>query len=156
MSQEKFDQTDYFKKFYEVWEKTLFDTFEMWSKSPFVNKSGAAGNDKPIDFDPAVYYKKFYETWEKSMSEALEMWLKSPLFASSAGKMVEKSSEFKKYMDEVMERSLRNMHFPTKGDIDRILTSLNNLEAKINDIWDKVDEIKTVERASNKKSATKQ
>jgi hypothetical protein len=70
--------------------------------------------------------------------------------------MVEKSSELKKYMDEVIERSLRNMHFPTKSDIDRILTSLNNLEAKINDLWDKVDEIKTVERASNKKSATKQ
>jgi hypothetical protein len=155
MSQEKVDNIDYYKKFYEVWEKTMHEAFELWSKSPFLDKSWEKGNNKTMDFDPAAYYKRFYETWEKAMSEALEMWLKSPLFTQSAGKMVEKSSELKKYLDEVMEKSLRNMHFPTKGDIDRILASLNNLEAKINDLWDKIDEIKTAGRSTAKKSAAR-
>ncbi len=154
MSEEKFDYMDYYKKFYEVWEKTMSEALEMWSKSPFLNKDVAAGNDKTMDFDPALYYKKFYETWEKSMSEALEMWLKSPLFAASAGKLIEKSSGFKKYLDEVMERSLNNMRLPTKNDIDRVLASLNNLEAKINDLWDKIDELKTGGRATTKKSSS--
>lgn len=155
MSQEKFDQIDYYKKFYEIWEKTMYEAFETWSKSPLLNESESGGNDNSIDFDPASYYKKFYETWEKTMSEALEMWLKSPLFASSAGKIMEKSSELKKYLDVVMEKSLRNMHFPTKGDIDNILASLNNLEAKINDLVDKVDEINKAGRSSAKKSGNR-
>src|SRR3990170_2152193 len=98
-------------------------------------------------FDYMDYYKKFYETWEKSMSEALEMLLKSPLFAASAGKLIEKSSGLKKYLDEVMERSLNNMRLPTKNDIDRVLASLNNLS-------DKIDEIKTGGRVTSKKSAS--
>ncbi|MCI0455280.1 MAG: hypothetical protein L0Y68_09850 [Candidatus Dadabacteria bacterium] len=155
MSQEKFDQIDYYKKFYEVWEKTMYEAFEMWSKSPLLNKSESGGNDETIDFDPSSHYKKFYETWERTMSEALEMWLKSPLFASSAGKIMERSSELKKYLDEVMEKSLKNMHFPTKGDIDKILASLNNLEAKINDLGDKVDEINKAGRSSTKRSSTR-
>jgi len=154
MHEEKFDYMDYYKKFYEVWEKTMFEALGMLSKSPLLNKDAAAGNDKTMDFDPALYYKKFYETWEKSMSEALEMWLKSPLFAASAGKLIEKSSGFKKYLDEVMERSLNNMRLPTKNDIDRVLASLNNLEAKINDLWDKIDELKKGGRATTKKSSS--
>lgn len=153
MSEEKSDYIDYYKKFYEVWEKTMSEAVEMWSKRPFLNKGGAAGNDKAIDFDPAAYYKRFYEIWEKTMSEAMETWLKSPLFAASTGKIVEQSSGLKKYLDEVMERSLKNMHLPTKNDIDRVLASLNNLEAKINDLWDKIDELKTGGRASTKKPA---
>jgi hypothetical protein len=33
------------------------------------------------------------------------------------------------------------MRFPTKSDIDRVLSSINNLEAKVNDLLDKVDDI---------------
>jgi hypothetical protein len=139
MSQEKFDFAEYYKKFYESWEKTMSEALEMWAKSQFL--STAEGREKVSDVDPIAFYKKFYEIWENSMSEALEAWLKSPLFAASVGKAVEKSSEFKKYLDEVMEKSLKNMHLPTKSDIDRVLASINNIEAKINDLSDKVDEL---------------
>jgi hypothetical protein len=46
------------------------------------------------------------------------------------------------------------MRLPTKNDIDRVLASLNNLEAKINDLSDKIDEIKTGGRVTSKKSAS--
>ena len=111
---------------------------------------------KAPDYDPLTYYRKFYEVWEKTMSEALEMWLRSPLFASTMGKTIERSSEFKKYMNEIMEKSLKNMHVPTKTDIDRVLSAINNVEAKVNDVWDKVDEINVPEKTSApRKSKTK-
>src|SRR5919109_2545835 len=146
MSQERFDYIEFYKKFYESWEKTMSEAVDMWAKRPFLSKRDEGG--KASDFDPLTYYKKFYEVWEKTMSEALEMWLKSPLFASTLGKTIERSSEFKKYMNEVMEKSLKNMHVPTKTDIDRVLSAINNIEAKINDMWDKVDEINVPEKAS--------
>lgn len=151
MNEEKFDYMGFYKKFYEAWEKTMSEGIDVWTKSPFLS-AGEAGDNAP-GFDPVAYYKKFYEVWEKTMSEALEIWLKSPLFAVTMGKTIEKSSEFKKYLDEVMEKSLKNMHLPTKSDIDRVLASINNLEAKINDLWDKIDELKPSAKTSPKKSA---
>jgi hypothetical protein len=142
-----FDYGEFYKKFYEAWEKTMSEAIDIWMKSPIMSK-GEGGNAS--EFDPIAYYKRFYETWEKTMSEALEMWLNSPLFAANMGKAVEKSSEFKKYLDDVIEKSLRNMRIPTKTDIDRVLSSINNIEAKINDLMDKVDEIKASKRAPTK------
>ena len=151
MNEEKFDYMGLYKKFYEAWGKTMSEGIDMWAKSPILSASETG--DKDPGFDPVVYYKKFYEVWEKTMSEALEIWLKSPLFAATIGGTIEKSSEFKKHLDEIMEKSLRNMHLPTKSDIDRVLASINNIEAKINDLWDKIDELKSSAKASPRKSA---
>ncbi len=148
MSKEKFDYTEFYKKFYEGWEKTMSEAVEMWTKSPLLNK-GESGGTTP-DYDPVTNYKKFYEIWEKTTSDALEMWLNSPLFTANMGKAVEKSSEFKRYLDEVIEKSLKNVRIPTKTDIDRVLSSINNIEAKINDLTDKVDELKTSKQSSKK------
>ena len=152
MSEEKFDYIEFYKKFYGAWEKAMSEGIDMWAKSPFLN-TGEMSSKAP-SFDPLTYYKKFYEVWEKTMSEALDIWLKSPLFAATLGKTVEKSSEFKKYIDEVMERSLKNMRLPTKSDIDRVLSSINNIEAKVNDLSDKLDELKPSGKASFKRSAS--
>lgn len=143
-----FDYSEFYKKFYEGWEKTMSEAIDIWTKSPFLNKAESGQNN--AEFDPVANYKKFYETWEKTTSEALEMWLNSPLFAANMGKAIEKSSEFKKYLDEVIEKNLKNMRIPTKTDVDRILSTINNIEAKINDLMDKVEEIKLPKKASHK------
>ncbi len=143
-----FDYSEFYKKFYEGWEKTMSEAIDIWTKSPFLNK--AESDQKNAEFDPVVNYKKFYETWERTTSEALEMWLNSPLFAANMGKAIERSSEFKKYLDEVIEKNLKNMRIPTKTDVDRILSTINNIEAKINDLMDKVDEIKLTKKTSSK------
>jgi poly(hydroxyalkanoate) synthase III subunit E len=149
-NEEKFDYMGFYKKFYEAWEKTMSEGIDMWSKSPLLSSRDTG--DKATSIDPVTYYKRFYEVWEKTVSEALEIWLKSPLFAATMGKTIEKSSEVKKYLDEVMEKSLKNMHLPTNSDIDRVLASINNIEAKINDLWDKIDELKSSVKSSPKKS----
>ncbi|MCI0482056.1 MAG: hypothetical protein L0213_10775 [Candidatus Dadabacteria bacterium] len=147
MSKEAFDYTEQYKKFYEAWEKTMSEAMDMWKKNPIAKNEANEGKE---DYDPIAQYKKFYETWEKSSSEVLEKWVNSPLFAANIGKAVEKSSEFKKYFDEAVEKTLKNMRFPTKGDIDRVLASINNLEAKVNDLLDKVDDYNKPTRSSKK------
>jgi Poly(R)-hydroxyalkanoic acid synthase subunit (PHA_synth_III_E) len=147
MSKEMFDYTDHYKKFYEAWQKTMSEAMDMWRQNPPIENETS---EKSGDYDPIAQYKKFYETWEKSSSEVLEKWVNSPLFAANIGKAVEKSSEFKKYFDQAVEKTLKNMRFPTKSDIDRMLESINNLEEKINDLVDKVDEIGKPVRTSKK------
>ncbi len=81
------------------------------------------------------------------------MWLNSPLFAASAGKAVGKSAEFKKYIDDITERTLKGMHLPTKGDVDRVLASLNNLESRVNDLAEKIDELQSAAVGKTKRAS---
>jgi hypothetical protein len=139
MSEQNFSHAEFYKRFYDIWEKTLGEAFDIWAKSPFLKNAPSVEGDP--NFNPNVYYKKFYDIWEKTTSEAVEMWLKTPLFASTVGKAVEQSSEFKRYVDQVMERSLKSLQLPTKGDIDKTLAAINKIEEKINDLIEKVEEL---------------
>jgi len=141
MSEQGFNQTEFYKKFYQSWEKTFEEAFEMWTNSPLLNKESQAGNIKNLN--PGEQYKKFYGVWEQTMSDALEMWQKTPLFASSIGKAIEKSSELKTYVDKMMEHALTNMHLPTKNDMDKTLAAINNIEEKINDLIERVEDLQS-------------
>ena len=135
MSKESTDTSEQYKKFYETWEKSMTEAMDLWRSNPLFKGEAGDGGDN------AAHYKKFYETWEKSSSEIMETWVNSPLFAANIGKSVERSSELKKYFDEAVEKTLKNMRFPTKGDVDRLHASINKLEEKINDLTDSIEEL---------------
>lgn len=147
MSKETFDYSEQYKNFYEAWGKTMTEAMDVWRANPLLFNEGA--DEGP---DKTAHYKKLYEAWEKSSSEIMETWVNSPLFASNIGKAVEKSSEIKKYFDEVVEKTLKNMRFPSKSDIDRVLSSINNLEAKMNDLSDKIDDMNQARNPSKKRT----
>jgi len=149
VTDENMEYGTYYKRFYEIWEKSMSEALDIWRKN--LDKSVKNEGGKPIDFSNVEYYKKFYETWEKSTSEALEKYINSPLFALSIGKAIEKSSELKKYFDEVVEKSLKNVRLPSKNDTDRIHNAINGIEAKINDLSDMVEELKSSKMPSKKK-----
>jgi len=148
MSKDEFNYNEHYKTFYEAWEKTMSEVMEMWTKNPVLNHEDS---DAVSDINPAKSYKEFYETWENSSSELLETWVNSPLFASSIGKAVERSAEFKKQFDEAVEKTLKSLRLPSKNDIDKVLASINNLEAKINDLTDIVDDLKPDKRTTQHK-----
>lgn len=149
MTDENMEYGEYYKRFYEIWEKSMSEALDIWRKN--LDKSLKNEGDKPIDFANVELYKKFYETWEKSTSEALEKYINSPLFALNIGKAVERSSELKKYFDQVVEKSLKNVRLPSKNDIDRIHNAINVIEAKINDLSDMVEELRSSKTPSKKK-----
>jgi hypothetical protein len=149
VTNENMEYGEYYKKFYDIWEKSMLEALDIWKKN--LDKTIMNEGDKPIDFSNVEYYKKFYETWEKSTSEALEKYINSPLFALNIGKTIEKSSELKKYFDEVIEKSLKNVRLPSKNDIDRIHNAINSIEAKINDLSEMVEELKSSKMPSKRK-----
>jgi hypothetical protein len=149
VSNEDIEYGEYYKRFYNIWEKSMLEALDMWKKN--LGKTIENEGDKSTDFNAVEYYKKFYETWEKTTSEALEKYVNSPLFAVNIGTAVEKSSELKKYFDEVVEKSLKNLHLPSKNDIDRIHNAINTIEAKINDLSDMVEELRSSKTPSKRK-----
>lgn len=149
MSNEDVEYGEYYKRFYDIWEKSMLEALDMWKKN--LGKTIQDEGEKPTDFNAVEYYKKFYETWEKTTSEALEKYINSPLFALNIGKAVERSSELKKYFDEVVEKSLKNLRLPSKNDIDRIHNAINTIEAKINDLSEMVEELRNSKMPSKRK-----
>ena len=149
MNREEFEYGEYYKQFFKLWEKSMMEAFDVWKKN--ASTKNKVESEKKDEFDSSAYYKDFYDSWEKVTTEALEKWVNSPLFASNIGKIIEKSSEFKKYFDQAMEISLKNMNLPSRRDLERVLGSINNIEAKINDLSDKVDEILISKKGKSKK-----
>ncbi|GBD39943.1 hypothetical protein HRbin37_02229 [bacterium HR37] len=102
------------------------------------------GDKKREEPDYFNYFKRVYELWEKSASQALELWIKSPLFKNTMEKALEKSTEFRNYIQEVMDRTLKYRYFPMKNDIDKLAEYLSSLEEKLNKLESKINELQSI------------
>jgi hypothetical protein len=124
----------------------------------------------PEDFNPLIglrmkkregelyyfsYFKRLYESWEESTSQALEVWLKSSLFTNTTEKAIEKSVEFKNYIYDIMERTLKQRYFPMKNDMEKIINSLDNLEIKLNKLSERINELQITEKSTLKRKRVK-
>ncbi len=108
------------------------------------------------ELDYFSYFKKLYESWEKSMSQALEFWFKNPLLTNTTEKAIEKSAEFKNYIYDIMERTLRHRYFPMKDDMNKVITYLDKLEIRVDELSERIDELQVVERPTLKHKKSKQ
>lgn len=111
---------------------------------------------REIELDYFSYFKKLYESWEKSMSQALEIWLKNPLLTNTTEKAIEKSAEFKNYIYDIMERTLRHRYLPIKDDMDKVITSLDKLEIRVDELSERIDELQAVDKLTLKHKKAKQ
>jgi Na+/phosphate symporter len=102
------------------------------------------------ELDYLSYFKKLYESWEKYMFQALEVWLKNPLFTNTTEKAIEKSTEFKNYIHDIMERSLKQRYFPMKDDMDKVITSLDKLETRVSELSERINEFQVAEKSMSK------
>lgn len=103
------------------------------------------------------YFKKLYESWEESTHKMMDVWFNSPLM----DRAVEKSSEFKNYVQVFMEQSLEQRNVPEREEMDKLINTIDDLELKIARLEEKIEdlEIKPEQSASaskSKKEKTKQ
>lgn len=85
------------------------------------------------------YFKKLYESWEESTHKMMDIWFNSPLMERA----VEKSSEFKDYVQDFMERSLEQRNIPERNDMDKLLNTIDSLEVKIAKLEEKIENLET-------------
>lgn len=97
------------------------------------------------------YFKKLYESWERSMSKAMGVWLNNPLFTHSTEKAIEKSVEFKDYIYDIMDRTLKHRFIPPIYDIDKLAKSLDELEIKLNEVQEKINKIQSVKKSTTER-----
>jgi predicted RNase H-like nuclease (RuvC/YqgF family) len=111
---------------------------------------GRCGLAKKKELDEVYYlgyFKKLYESWEESTHKVMDIWFNSPLMERA----VEKSSEFKDYVQGFMEQSLEKRNIPERSEMDKLLNTIDSLEMKIAKLEEKIENLETEsEKASPK------
>lgn len=85
-------------------------------------------------------WKDGFNTWEQTTAKYLEEMLKSPLVLEPSGKMLTLAMKAKKKRDDAVNKWWGSLGLPTKHDQERTLHSLNQLQSRIMDLEEKLDE----------------
>ena len=85
------------------------------------------------------YFKKLYESWEESTHNMMDVWFNSPLMERA----VEKSSEFKNYVNVLMKESIEQRLKSEKEDMSKLINTIDALELKIAKLEEKIENLET-------------
>lgn len=85
-------------------------------------------------------WKKGFDAWEDSTAQRLESWLKSPKLLRPSGALLSKALRSKARADHLAARVLGAVGLPTRRDQERTLHLLNQLNSRILDLEEKLEE----------------
>jgi len=95
--------------------------------------------------DPFSQMLQFYDDWTKTWSGAASEMVSSKPFADSMAKQLESSLSaaqlMRRQMAQLMEQSLQQMSMPTRKEIVSIAERMTNIEMRLDDLEDKVDQV---------------
>ena len=85
-------------------------------------------------------FKDSFNTWEKSTAKYMEEVLKNPVVLWPAGKMLTATMKTRTRMDEASAKMWGSMGLPTKRDQERTLHALNQLQSRIMDLEEQLED----------------
>lgn len=85
-------------------------------------------------------YKKSFDAWEKATAQLMESWLRSPLVLEPAGSMLSAAMKAKSVSDKASALWWAGMGLPTKRDQERTLHALNELESRLLDLEERLED----------------
>ena len=94
------------------------------------------------------YFKKLFESWEESTNKFMDVWMNSPLMERA----VEKSSEFKSYIQGFIEQTLEQRYVPGKKDMEKLIDTLDSLGDKIAELEGKITNLQSGAKKSPQKT----
>jgi len=84
---------------------------------------------------------EMFAVWQKMMSESMETLLRSPLFLAAMGKGLENSLLVKEQVDKSLQAYLQALNLPSTKDVQRVLEGLRSLQAEVEALRAKVDQL---------------
>jgi hypothetical protein len=85
-------------------------------------------------------WKKGFDAWEASTARVLEAWMKSPLVLEPSGALLTATMKMKASSDRAAARFWASMGLPTRADQERALHALNQLESRLYDLEERLDD----------------
>ena len=87
-------------------------------------------------------WKKGFYAWENATAEYAEQWMRSPLVLKPSGKMLSVAMKIKTANEKAAATWLSAVGLPTRRDQERTLHALNELQSKLYDLEDRIDDIR--------------
>lgn len=85
-------------------------------------------------------WKQAFDQWEGATAKALEQWMKSPLVLEPAGSWLSAGMRFKAMADRSAALWWGSLGLPTKRDQERALHALNQLESRLLDLEEQLED----------------
>jgi len=90
--------------------------------------------------NPWEIYKKFFNAWETTTAQYMETVMKSPLVLEPGGAWLTAMMKAKTQTDKVAAGFWGSLGLPTKRDQERALHKLNQLESRLLDLEEKLND----------------
>lgn len=87
-------------------------------------------------------WKKGFNAWESATAGYMEQVMKNPLLLGPSGKMMAEGFKTKAQADKAMAQWVGMMGLATKRDQERTLHALNQIQSRLADLEEKLDERK--------------
>lgn len=85
-------------------------------------------------------WKKAFDKWENTTAQFLEPWLRSPAVLEPAGSALSATMKLKAMTDKAMAAWWSGVGLPTKRDQERALHKLNQLESRLLDLEEQLED----------------
>jgi hypothetical protein len=85
-------------------------------------------------------WKKSFDTWENATAKLWEQWIKSPLVLGPSGHLLSAAARAKAASDKAAAAFWGAIGLPTKRDQERALHKLNQLESKLLDLEERLED----------------
>ena len=95
---------------------------------------------------PWDLWKKAFFNWENQTAKYLEEVMKSPLVLKPGGMLLGSMTKNRAKTNQMMTQMWGNMGLPTKTDQERMLHAINQLQSKIYDLEERLEELQEKEK----------
>lgn len=126
--------------FAQAWQQSM----EEWTRAWTGLVQPAQEGEKPPP-TPTEVWKRSSDRWLTAWSSFLEETMSRPDFAASAGQTLNRMLDVQKPMrdqsEATMQRWLEAMNMPSRSDLLRLARQLNEVNARLDELGDRVEEI---------------
>lgn len=93
-----------------------------------------------MPYDPISMWKTIYENTEKNWSKVLHEFMEKEAFSEGMGETLNSYLQYQELVNKMTETYLKEMNFPSRSEIADVATLIINLDEKIDQLNDDIDE----------------
>ncbi|WP_096202588.1 poly(R)-hydroxyalkanoic acid synthase subunit PhaE [Bacillus sp. FJAT-45350] len=93
-------------------------------------------------FDPYSLWKDYYQNTESYMEKSLEEMMNKEEFSEWVGRVLDTNLFYKKLIDQTTKQYFEQLNLPTREDISNLSSMVVNLDSKVDNIEDQLEESK--------------
>ena len=88
-------------------------------------------------------WKKGFDAWENATANLMEQWMKSPFVLGPSGHLLTAAMKAKAATDKAAAAAWGALGLPTKRDQERTLHALNQIQSRLADLDERLEDAKS-------------